>query len=146
MVSARWRMCWRRPASSAAVAAYISVGTRAEKGSVSMMRRGGVPPAPWGPRGPAAGSDAGARRGGARGVGIDQANRAAALGPQHARVQAVAGAEMALARVIVDQPDDEMQLQVGARQHRVALDEAPGLREIRGQQAGSLSAPAQDLA
>ncbi len=52
-------------------------------------------------------------RGALKGSAFVQANRAATLGAQHAGVQAVAGGEMALAGVVVDQADDEVQLDVG---------------------------------
>ena len=82
----------------------------------------------------------------AHGIGIGEADAAAALGPQHADVQAVAGAEVPLAAVIVDQAEHEVQLDVGPRQRRIGLQEAAGLGEVGGEQPAPLAPPAQDLA
>src|SRR4249920_501133 len=53
---------------------------------------------------------------------------------------------MAFSRVIVDQTDDEMQLDVGPGQYRIGFEEPAGLGEVGGKQPAPLAPPAQDLA
>src|SRR3546814_15586206 len=61
-------------------------------------------------------------------------------------MQAVAMAEMGRARMVVDQGDDEVELQVGPRQRRVLAQESAGLRIVCGQHAAPFAAPATDVA
>ena len=85
----------------------------------------------------------GSMRGGPDRIAASRPNNSTAPWPQHARVQAVAGREMALRKVVVDEPDHEVQL--GSRQRRVGLDAAAGLGKVgRGRPLRS-RLPAPDL-
>ena len=65
-------------------------------------------------------------------VGIAQAKRAAAVRPQQAEMAGIAMREPQLARVIFDQRDHEMQLDVRLGKVRPGFQESAGFGEIAG--------------